>query len=231
MKGIFLIINIIFILLPFSESLGVRGQEVLEMIQNQYKNTFDLEANFSQEYIGKVMRQPQKGEGKVYFRKRGMLRWDYQIPKQQLISDGQTLWFYQPEENQVVISDVSKMIKEFGFLTGEGDLRRDFKLIDMKEQSSKGEESFILELVPREAHPSLTKIVLTVDKRTYFVIQTDIFDGLGNVTRTRFSEIRTNVKLPNSLFQFVIPPGVEVLRVQGAQSPSPGGKNQPKTKE
>lgn len=228
MKGTFLIINLIFFLyclFPFSEVLGVRGQEILEIIQNQYTNTFDLEANFSQEYIGKVMRQPQKGEGKVYFKKRGMLRWDYQIPKQQLISDGQTLWFYQPEENQVVVSDVSKMIKEFGFLTGEGDLRRDFKLIETKEQSSKKEGNFILELIPRETHPSLTKVVLTVDKRTYLVIQTDIFDGLGNVTRTRFSEIRTNVKLPNTLFQFVIPPGVEILKVQGQQNPSPGGKN------
>lgn len=228
MKGTFLIINVIFFLFclfPFSEVLGVRGQEILEIIQNQYTNTFDLEANFSQEYIGKVMRQPQKGEGKVYFKKRGMLRWDYQIPKQQLISDGQTLWFYQPEENQVVVSDVSKMIKEFGFLTGEGDLRRDFKLIETKEQSSNKEGNLILELIPRETHPSLTKVVLTVDKRTYLVIQTDIFDGLGNVTRTRFSEIRTNVKLPNTLFQFVIPAGVEILKVQGQQNPSPGGKN------
>jgi outer membrane lipoprotein carrier protein len=233
-RGISLIIFIIlflFDLCHISDVLGITGQEVLEVIQNQYTNTYDLEANFSQEYIGKVMRQPQKGEGKVYFKKKGMLRWDYQVPKQKLISDGQTLWFYQVEENQVVISDVSKMIKEFGFLTGEGDLRRDFKLIDIKEYSSKKEENFILELVPKETHPALTKIVLTVDKRTYFVIQTDIFDGLGNVTRTRFSEIRTNVKLPNSLFQFVIPPGVEVLRVQGTQNPSTGEKNQPKIKE
>ena len=58
------------------------------------------------------MKRPQKGEGKVYFKKKGMMRWDYQVPNQKLISNGQTLWYYQPEENQVFVSDVSKVLKE-----------------------------------------------------------------------------------------------------------------------
>ncbi len=45
-------------------------------------------------------------------------------------------------------------------------------------------------------------MTLTVDKKTYYVVQADVFDGLGNVTRTRFMEIKTNVGLPNSFFQF-----------------------------
>jgi len=202
-----------------SVALAVTAQAVLTEIQNQYEKTNDFEANFAQEYIGKVMRQSQKGEGKVYFKKKGMMRWDYRVPNQKIISDGQTLWFYQPEDNQVLISSADKIIKEFGFLVGEGDLRRDFKVIQMSESSPLKEDHFILEMAPKEGHPAVSKLSLTVDKKTYFVIQIDIFDGLGNVTRTRFNDIKTNMNLSGSFFQFKVPPGTEVIKMQDSGSP------------
>jgi outer membrane lipoprotein carrier protein len=216
----FILFNLTFVTGAFAAS----AQAVLTEIQTRYENTNDMEANFLQEYIGKVMRQPNRGEGKVYFKKKGMMRWDYRIPNQQFISDGQMLWYYQPEEKQVVISDVSRTLKEFGFLAGEGDLRRDFELLNMNESISPKEEHFVLELIPKEPHAALSKVTLTVDKKTYYVVQTDVFDGLGNVTRTRFTNIKTNKELPNSFFHFTIPPGVEVLKMQEPSAPSSGEK-------
>ncbi|MDI6763465.1 MAG: outer membrane lipoprotein chaperone LolA, partial [Thermodesulfobacteriota bacterium] len=172
----------LFFIFPNSVAMGITAQAVLTEIQNQYEKTADFEANFAQEYIGKVMRQSQKGEGKVFFKKKGMMRWDYRLPNQKIISDGQTLWFYQPEENQVLISHADKMIKEFGFLVGEGDLRRDFKLININESPSQKEDHIDIEIAPKESHSAVSKLSLTVDRKTYFVIQVDVFDGLGNVT-------------------------------------------------
>lgn len=51
------------------------GQEVLNEIQSRYEKTDDSEANFIQEHFGKGMKQPNRGEGKVYFKKKGMMRW------------------------------------------------------------------------------------------------------------------------------------------------------------
>ncbi len=206
---------------------GTSGQAILAEVQKRYESTNDLEASFLQEYIGKVMKRAQRGEGKVFFKKKGMMRWDYQTPNQKLISNGLTLWYYQPEENQVFVSDVSKVIKEktpLAFLAGEGDLSRDFKLLNFNESVSQKEENFVLELTPKEPHAALSKLTLTVDKKTYYVTQADVFDGLGNVTRTRFIDIKTNVGLSNSFFHFTIPPGAEVLRAQEL----PGGKGSPK---
>lgn len=216
--SVFLLSHLIFVSVAF----GQPGQAILTEIQNQYEKTSDFEASFVQEYIGKVMRQPQKGEGKVYFKKKGMMRWDYRIPNQKIISDGQTLWFYQPEENQVLISHADKMIKEFGFLVGEGDLRRDFKLITINEPLPGKEEPIVIEIAPKESHPAVSKLSLSVDRKTYFVIQVDVFDGLGNVTRTRFTDIRMNTNLSASFFQFKVPPGTEVIRMQDPGSS--GGK-------
>lgn len=218
---------ILFHLIFIPVASGASGQEVLAEIQSRYEKTNEFEASFLQEYIGKVMKQPHRGEGKVYFKKKGMMRWDYRTPNQKLISNGHTLWYYQPEEKQVFVSDVSKVIKEktpLAFLAGEGDLSRDFKLLNLNESVSQKEENFVMELVPKEPHEALAKLSLTVDRKTYFVVQADVFDGLGNVTRTRFIDIKTNVNLPHSLFHLTIPPGVEVLKMQEPSTPSSSGK-------
>lgn len=217
-RGIaFFIFGLVCIPLVFGETTPT----VLTEIQNQYEKTTDLEANFVQEYIGKVMQQSQKGEGKVFFKKKGMMRWDYRIPNQKLVSDGRTLWLYLPEENQVFISPAEKMIREFGFLVGEGDLRRDFKIMNIHESSLQKEETIVIEMNPNEPQPVVSKLSLTVNKKTYFVTQVDVFDALGNVTRTRFMNIKTNVNLPGSFFQFKIPPGTEIIRMK--ESSASGG--------
>jgi outer membrane lipoprotein carrier protein len=219
------VVLILYNLISIPVVFGATSQAVLTELQNRYEKTDDLEASFLQEYVGKVMKRPQKAEGKVYFKKKGMMRWDYKVPNQKLISNGQTLWYFQTEENQVFVSDVAKILKEktpLAFLSGEGDLSRDFKL---NESISVKEDSFILGLIPREPHAALSQLTLTVDKKTYYVVQTDVYDGLGNVTRTRFMDIKINMNLPAFLFQFTIPSGAEVIKMQESSIPSsPGPK-------
>jgi len=219
-------------LVPGNVGAEISAQTLLVEIQKRYDSTNDFEANFVQEYVGKVMKRPQKGEGKVYFKKKGMMRWDYKSPNQKLISNGQTLWFYQPEENQVFVSDISKVVKEktpLAFLAGEGDLSRDFTVIGFSEANLSQEESYVVELSPKEPAPTLAKLVLTVDKKTFSVNQADVIDGLGNVTRTRFRDIKTNVAPSDAFFNFTIPRGAEVLRTQTAP-PSPARGKEPEPK-
>jgi outer membrane lipoprotein carrier protein len=219
MGGIsFLIFSTAMLFYLFSAPMAFceTGETVLSDIQNRYEKTNDFEANFIQEYISKVMRQPNRAEGKVYFKKKGMMRWDYAVPNQKLILDGHTLWYYQPEEKQVLVSDVSKVLKEktpLSFLAGEGNLRRDFNLLNLNESVSGKEDNYIIELAPKDPLATLTKLILTVDKKTYYVVQADVFDGLGNVTRTRFIDIKTNIGRSNSFFHFTIPPGTEVIKM------------------
>jgi outer membrane lipoprotein carrier protein len=205
------------------------GPEVLNEIQNRYEKTNDFEANFIQEYIGKGMKPSNRGEGKVYFKKRGMMRWDYTVPNQKFVSDGHTLWYYQPEEKQVLVSDVSSVLKErtpLAFLAGEGNLSQDFDFLNLNESVTQKEDNYVIELAPKEPIATLSKLVLTVDKKTYTVLQADVFDGLGNLTRIRFVDIKTNVGVSNSFFQFAIPRGTEVIPMQGPAAPS-GKKGNP----
>ena len=221
---------VLFSLIAAPTVSAVTAKAVLAEIQKRYDNTNDFEASFVQEYVGKVMMQSQKGEGKVYFKKKGMMRWDYKVPNQRLISNGQTLWFYQPEEKQVFVSEIGKVLRErtpLAFLAGEGDMSREFNIVNFNESVAGKENDFVLELAPKEPNATLSKLTLTVDKKTYYVVQADVFDGLGNVTRTRFSDIKTNVDLSNSFFSFTAPPGTEILKFQETLPSSAGPKEPP----
>jgi outer membrane lipoprotein carrier protein len=230
MRRIFLLIFFVVMLVQLVFRTVVfcaTGPEVLNEIQSRYEKTNDFEANFIQEYVGKGIRQTTRGEGKVYFKKKGMMRWDYTVPNQKLISDGHILWYYQPEEKQVLVSDVSSVLKEktpLAFLAGEGKLTRDFSFLNLNESVSQKEDNYVIELVPKETISTLSKLVLTVDKKSYLVLQADVFDGLGNLTRTRFTNIKTNMGVSQSFFQFAAPPGTEVIKMQGPSVPASGGE-------
>ncbi|HUL30119.1 MAG TPA: outer membrane lipoprotein chaperone LolA, partial [Thermodesulfobacteriota bacterium] len=130
--SVFMLYQLIFHPVAFCAT----GPEVLNEIQTRYEKTNDFEATFVQEYTGKGVRQSSRGEGKVYFKKKGMMRWDYTTPNQKLVSDGHTLWYYQPEEKQVLVSDISSVLKErtpLAFLAGEGNLGRDFNFLNLSE--------------------------------------------------------------------------------------------------
>ena len=198
------------------ECYGLSVEELITRVQRNYDRITDLQARFAQEYTNKSLNRVKKAEGRVYFKKSGMMRWEYRKPvRQEIVSDGSTIWHYQPEDNQVIVGEISKTVRAkipTAFLSGEGDLRRDFRILSPKGKSQRDGSFYLLELAPIEQQVDIQRLVLRVDPKQYLIVQTDIYDAFENVNRTRFSGIKTNRNLPDSLFTFVIPPGTQVLR-------------------
>ena len=198
-------------------SYGDSLDSIVSNIQQSYDALKDFKAYFVQESSVKSWdaSHVQKAEGMVYFKKEGNMHWDYQKPTpQQMISDGKKLWFYEPEDNQVTISDVGAGFKSqisADLLNGKANLKRDFlvKLATSKDEEAKGR--LVLELTPRATQSNLNKVILKVDRTTFLIYQTEVYDLFDNLTRLTFSQMKMNANLPDSLFVFVPPPGVEVL--------------------
>ncbi|MCL4245947.1 MAG: outer membrane lipoprotein chaperone LolA, partial [Candidatus Dadabacteria bacterium] len=83
---------------------------VVDRIQKKYEHISDFHADFSQEAEVKALNKVQKAEGEVWFKKPGKMRWNYHTPAQdEIVSDGNTLWYYSQEEKQVIESPLSKV--------------------------------------------------------------------------------------------------------------------------
>jgi len=197
--------------------------EIVTKVQKQYDTHADFKARFVQESMVKSLGKKQSSEGTVSFKKPGKMRWTYQKPfKQEVISDGKTLWNYRPEDKQVMVSPMSQAVQgkvPSTFLAGMGNLKQDFQVRWGKEPSPK--ENYYLELTPNEFQGSLEKLFLLIDRENFRILQAKIQDVMGNTTLISFSKIQFDNRLSDSLFTFTPPPGVEVFKLPGA---SPGGQ-------
>jgi outer membrane lipoprotein carrier protein len=200
-----------------SHCLALTTDEAVEKVQTKYAKVTTLTADFTQESTSKMLGQTQKTEarGRVYFQRPGRMRWEYETrPKNVWVSDGTTLWFYQPEENQVLLEEVDPEEGRLfmAFLVGESDLRKDFEIHHWGEEAEETRGGYRIELTPRQPHAMMDKLVLIIDKRTHHVRGAEVYDVYGNVTHTRLKRIRINSELEEDLFRFEIPEGTEVIK-------------------
>ena len=209
---------------------GVYGNPLdadIAQIQKTYDAIRDIQANFVQESVVKSWNaeQVQKAQGKVFFRKEGKMFWDYQEPvPQQIISDGNTLWFYEPEDKQVTVTTVGAGFQSqisADLLNGKAQLKRDFDVTEMTSTAEGNAGKLALQLIPRSSQHNLRKILLRLEKNTFLIYQTEVYDLFDNLTRITFSQIQIDTNLADVLFTFTPPPGVEILAPPTIPLPQP----------
>lgn len=186
---------------------------VIESLQKSYNSAVDFAAEFRQETEIKTLSRNLTASGKVYFKRPGRMLWRYDEPKGQFVlADGKNLFFYQPEQGQVIKSPLKNAFRSdipLSFLLGLGSLKRDFKV------SLKGleQDHYILQLGPKRELGGVSEIVLGIDRDTFNVLWTRIRDVAGNVTTIRLSNMQKGIGLRDSLFHLQVPDGVDVVEL------------------
>ncbi len=190
---------------PVSKEL----KHVLDRLQRHYRDTESFSAKFSEE-IATVGAPKRKRQGTVSFRKPGRMRWEFAAPEvQTIVSDGETLYSYDPDLNQVVETPLKQALKSSSatsFLLGIGNINRDFKAAFASPPTPTGLVDLIL-----EAKAGGYKIEVGLDPKSYNLIRLTLTDQLGDTTRIDFSDVHDNVELPDSLFAFKAPAGADVV--------------------
>lgn len=199
----------------FSEQNDGLGA-VIEGIQSKYERIKDFHADFTQEATVKALNKVQKADGEVWFKKPGMMRWNYYKPaKDEIVSDGRTLWFYNEEEKQVIESPLHQ-VSETGttttLLSGLGQIKELFKASFSSSKEFETNGSYLIDLRPKEDGEDFNKVTVSVDKSTMIVGTMYLYDPYGNLTKVTLDNIEVNKGVSDSLFDFKAPPGVEVIK-------------------
>lgn len=187
------------------------GSEVIKKSQNAYKKVSGLSADFEQKSVLLGMTANYQSSGTLKFLRPGKMDWEYLVPKvQKFVSDGEQVWFYEPELNQV---STGKLVKSFdsqvpvSFLLGVGDLDKSFSA--SKVCSSK--HHAILFLKPIEPQPNLKEFVLLLDANTYLPAGAKIVDAGETSTEFVFKNIKLENNFDPNTFKFNPPSGVDVV--------------------
>jgi outer membrane lipoprotein carrier protein len=189
--------------------------ETIRGLEAAYSRMTDLKAEFSQSSFNKSLNQTIAAQGVVSLKRGGKLRWEYSEPtKQEIVSDGKTLWVYTPSLNQVNTGPAPEALAgpAGSFLAGLGKVREHFTVRFLNPaQPRDAEGNVALDLTPKQPLPTLNRLVLAVDPKQWEVRKAVVYDQFENTVSMRFTKMQMNAGLPDKLFSFAPPPSAAVV--------------------
>ncbi|TLN26531.1 outer membrane lipoprotein chaperone LolA [bacterium] len=209
MKKILLPLAVVALLAPMARA----QQGVVEPIIKSYAKVNDLSARFVQVSTAKAAELEKTSGGKVFIKRGGKMRWEYEGDDPQVIvSDGKTLWFHQVRDRTALKKKMEELSPSVRVA------------LDLIEGLDRAEEYFTVSscgegcaaLAPIKADPDLKRLVVNFDGGgTITGVTTE--NVLGNSTRVTFSEIKKNSAIKDNLFDFKPPRGVEIVEGDGEE--------------
>jgi outer membrane lipoprotein carrier protein len=181
------------------------AEEVALRIQKHYEGVRDLSAEFFQStqsvLLGSLAGEEIPARGRVVFAKPGRMRWVYESPEPSLVvSDGETLWIYDPTAKEVQVLSVDAGFLSgtaIQFLLGEGQILESFLV---SAESCEGDE-ISLDLQPKRS-ATYERLELRVDKGSGAILATAVVDLFGNRTDVLFEKVQRNRAPRDALFHF-----------------------------
>lgn len=188
------------------------ASDVAGALQRKYDSIKDFTASFQQTYEGGVLRRKALETGTVYIKKPGRMRWDYTSPEKKLVvSDGQTIFLYFPNEKQVMKNAVPSQDEATSavlFLMGKGNITRDFTV---KWAEGGTDSTYRLRLDPKARQAEYDWLEITAERDTFRIVGLTAADAQGGKSSFTFSNFKENAGLADKMFQFSIPRGTEVI--------------------
>jgi len=188
-------------------------EALLERVQSAYQALDGFQGRFEQEDRrddGGVL----TAQGSIAYRKPGQMRWEYDPPNEQLlVTDGETVWLYDPLLENVTIESLADVAPgtPLTFLLGAGKLTRDFRCRALTRPPPDDGLTY-LELVPREPIPTLESIQLGVRPSTAALVVLVMIDPQGNARVVRMKDITYGVAGLPETFTFAVSDEMEVIR-------------------
>lgn len=177
-------------------------------LENFLSRTRTLQADFNQTLRTRDGEVLQQSEGEFYLNRPGKFRWNYSAPYEQIIvSDGERIWIYDVDLQQVTVQkqDAGLPTTPMALLEDSFKLHQSFSVLPMDEHDG----IYRLKLVSKSKESDFGEIVVGLDEEGLRFMQ--LHDQFEQVTDIVFSDINTNTKLADDIFEFIPPEGVDVF--------------------
>ena len=192
-------------LAAFAHGDDVASLERLLATMNSYR------ATFQQTVTTRYGETLQTTTGQVTLQRPNRMRWQVDEPYPQLVlADGTSLWVFDPDLEQATVQPLADALagSPAVFLTGAKDaLARHFRVRAVS-TSAAGESAFSLE--PKDAAAVFRDATVTF-AADGVLTSLAIVDHLEQTTRMAFAAAELNPVLESTVFEFEVPPGVDVI--------------------
>ncbi len=178
------------------------AEEKVEQLQNKFRTIIDFQAEFKQASDNPNFNVSQSFSGTFYYKKGNKFVID--LSKTKIVSDGQTLWNYDNNQNRTVINSWSedseiislkKIVFEYPDLCNVSIDKNDFnKLI----------------FIPNSTELNFEQAIISLTKDN-LISKIKIIDLTKAEIIFEFSNYKLNKDLPDDFFEFNIPEDSKVI--------------------
>ncbi len=178
------------------------ARKILEKLKTKFNNLESMEAKFTLN-ITVPEQEPIIQKGSFIQNKN---KYRIEVADKTIISDGNALWYYMKNQNEVQINDVEELDVNSGVITPSTLLKiydkNEHVFILADEISTKGTVHQIIEFKPLDPDADIFKITLVVDKKKQEIVSFKTFFKDGIRYKLILDKLATNKSYPNTTFIF-----------------------------
>ena len=212
----FWLILIYLLFLGSVSQLIAEENDLIKVIQKQYQSIRSFSGRFIQSsHLADTETGPKIAEGLVSYKRPGKMHWLYESPEEQLlVTNGQTIWLYDPLLENVTVQKLEKITEgtALSFLLGLGDLKVDFTQREISKNLIIDQEGLILELKPKKNTANLAFIQLNVHPETFNLQAIALIDQQDNYRIIQLMNMKYNIEIEDKFFEFIVTNDMEVIR-------------------
>lgn len=203
-------------LIAFGFTLSAQAQETVSQqtgavteLVGLLDQTQTLSAEVDQLQLDQDGRELQETRALLLMQKPSNFHWAITQPYEELmVTDGQTIWRYEPDLEQVTIQPFDKDLDRTPVMLLNGDADSITEAYEVSSTSLGAELSRFI-LIPRNPDRLFERLSLTFNGPVLEEMQFE--DSLGQQTSLTFREVQRNVPLDPGLFSFTSPAGVDII--------------------
>lgn len=189
------------------EKLAIAKQNISESkraLMSRLSGFEHFSASFSQQVIDEENNVLQEGKGKIAVKKPNLVSWETQYPEESLIvSDGDTLWFFDPFIEQATAYRVDASVANTPILLLTSS---DEGLWAQYSVSQSNTEHFLIHANDPNSRVKTLELNFIADSAT--LESFSILDTTGQLSVIKLSDVTMDEQLPLGLFNFTLPEGV-----------------------
>lgn len=206
----------------FTMQLGLSALLMLAGLANAQKHAPDavetlallladadtIQADFTQLTLDASGTQVQEVRGQMQLKRPGKFIWNTHEPMaQELVSNGEKVWLYDPDLLQVTIQTLDERMTHTPALLLSGDMQQIDEGFKVEYMQSNSLQDFIL--IPKAKDTLFDRLRLSF--RNGLINDMQLEDAVGQKTTLYFFGVQMNRPLADALFEFVVPDDVDVF--------------------
>ncbi len=180
--------------------------DAAESLRSFVKDVKSGQSSFTQTVTSPDGAKKKVSSGSFSFARPNRFRFDYAKPyAQTIVSDGQKVWFHDPDLNQVTVRKVADALGStpVALLTGTS-IEKTF---DLKNQPDQGGLEWVM-ATPKESGGTIQWLKAGFKGKA--LVAVEIADSFGQRSMLTFDKLATDVALAPEAFRFAVPPGADV---------------------